>query len=279
MLAAGGFEANLDWLREAWGDAAKNFIVRGTPYNRGTILRMMLDAGAQPIGSPRECHAVAIDGRAPKFDGGIATRLDSVPLGIVVNRNAQRFYDEGEDFWPKRYAIWGKLVAGQPEQIAYSIVDAKARGRFIPSMFAPLEAGSIRELAAKLELPAERFERTVAEFNAAVQVGAFDHTKLDDCRTHGLRPDKTHWAQRIDTPPFWGYPLRPGITFTYLGLRVDARARVLDARGAPFRNVYAAGEIMAGNVLRRGYVAGIGMTIGTVFGRIAGASAAGHAII
>ncbi len=279
VLAAGGFEANLDWLREAWGDAAKNFIVRGTPYNRGTVLRMMLDAGAQSIGSPRECHAVAIDGRAPKFDGGIATRLDSVPLGIVVNRNGQRFYDEGEDFWPKRYAIWGKLVAGQPDQIAYSIVDAKARGRFIPSMFAPIEAGSIRELAAKLELPAERFERTVAEFNAAVRLGTFDHTQLDDCRTEGLRPNKTHWAQRIDTPPFWGYPLRPGITFTYLGLRVDARARVLDTRGAPFRNVYAAGEIMAGNVLRRGYVAGIGMTIGTVFGRIAGASAAGHAII
>ena len=101
---------------------------------------MMLDAGAQPIGDPRECHAVAIDGRAPKFDGGIATRLDSVPLGIVVNRNGERFYDEGEDFWPKRYAIWGKLVARQPEQIAYSIVDAKVRGRFIPSMFPPIEA-------------------------------------------------------------------------------------------------------------------------------------------
>jgi tricarballylate dehydrogenase len=238
---------------------------------------MMLDAGAQPIGDARECHAVAIDGRAPKFDGGIATRLDSVPLGIAVNRNAERFYDEGEDFWPKRYAIWGKLVAREPGQIAYSIVDAKAHGRFMPSMFPPIEAASIRELAAKLELPAERLERTVTEFNAAVRPGAFDHTKLDDCRTDGLSVPKTHWAQRIDTPPFWGYPLRPGITFTYLGVRVDERARVLRASGAPFHNVYAAGEIMAGNVLRKGYVAGIGMTIGTVFGRIAGESAARHA--
>jgi tricarballylate dehydrogenase len=31
---------------------------------------------------------------------------------------------------------------------------------------------------------------------------------------------------------------------------------------------------MAGNVLRAGYLAGIGMTIGTVFGRLAGAGAA-----
>ncbi len=103
------------------------------------------------------------------------------------------------------------------------------------------------------------------------------HARSTTAAPRGSTPDKTHWAQRIDTPPFWGYPLRPGITFTYLGVRVDERARVLGAGGAPFANVYAAGEIMAGNILRSGYVAGIGMTIGTVFGRIAGESAASHA--
>ena len=277
VVAAGGFEANLDWLREAWGDAARNFIVRGTPYNTGTMLRALLDAGAAPVGDARECHAVAIDGRAPKFDGGIVTRLDCVPLGIVVDRDAARFYDEGEDAWPKRYAIWGKLVARRRDQVAYSIVDAKVRGLFMPSVYPAIEAASIRELAAQLDLPAERLEATVDEFNRAVQPGSFDHTKLDDCRTVGLAPDKTHWAQRLDTPPYAAYPLRPGITFTYLSVRVDARARVLGPSGAPFENVYAAGEVMAGNVLRKGYIAGIGMTIGTVFGRIAGESAARHA--
>ena len=277
VLASGGFEANLDWLEEVWGEAARNFIVRGTPYNKGTVLRMMLDAGAQPIGDPRECHAVAIDGRSPKFDGGIVTRLDSVPLGIVVNSAAERFYDEGEDFWPSRYAIWGKLVARQPGQIAFSIVDAKVRDRFMPSVFPPVEASSIGELAARLDLPPVRLEAMVARFNEAVRPGSFDHTKLDDCRTSGLSPEKTHWAQRLDTPPFWGYPLRPGITFTYLGVRVDEHARVLAADGTPFHNIFAAGEIMAGNILRKGYIAGIGMTIGTVFGRIAGESAAHHA--
>jgi len=277
VVAAGGFEANLDWLRDAWGDAARNFIVRGTPYNTGTMLRALLDAGAAPVGDPRECHAVAIDGRAPKFDGGIVTRLDCVPLGIVVDRDGARFYDEGEDVWPKRYAIWGKLVARRRDQIAYSIVDAKARGLFMPSVYPAIEADSIRELAARLELPAEPLEATVAEFNRAVLPGSFDHTKLDDCRTAGLSPAKTHWAQRLDTPPYTAYPLRPGITFTYLSVRVDARARVLAPSGAPFENVYAAGEVMAGNVLRKGYIAGIGMTIGTVFGRIAGESAARHA--
>ena len=269
VLAAGGFESNLEWLAEIWGDAASNFIIRGTPYNTGTVLRLMLDAGAEPVGDPSQCHAVAIDARAPKFDGGIVTRLDSVPLGIVVNRHGDRFYDEGEDYWPKRYAIWGRLVAQQPDQIAYSIVDSKVIGRFMPSVFPPIVADSIRELASAVGVPAGTLTATIERFNAAVRPGTFNHQALDDCRTEGLVPNKTHWAQRLDTPPFHAYPLRPGITFTYLGLKVDDRARV-HMRGGIADNIFAAGEIMAGNILGRGYVAGVGMTIGTVFGEIAG---------
>jgi len=277
VMATGGFESNLDWLREIWGDAAANFIIRGTPYNKGRLLRLMLDAGAQPVGDARDCHAVAVDARAPKFDGGIVTRLDCLSLGIVVNKHAERFSDEGEDFWPKRYAVWGTLVARQPDQIAFSIVDAKAVGQFIPSVFPPKAANSIRELATQLNLSPEKLEATVDAFNRAVRPGSFNHASLDDCRTVGVSPEKTHWAQRIDTPPYWGYPLRPGITFTYLGLKVNERAQVLMTGGEPAFNICAAGEIMAGNILRKGYVAGVGMTIGTVFGRIAGGEAARHA--
>jgi tricarballylate dehydrogenase len=277
VLASGGFESNLEWLREAWGDAADNFIIRGTPYNKGKVLRLMLDAGAQPVGDARACHAIAVDARAPKFDGGIVTRLDCVSLGIAVNNRGERFYDEGEDFWPKRYAIWGGLIARQPDQIAFSIVDAKAIGTFMPSVFPPIAAPSIRELARLLDLHPDRLEATVARYNAAVRPGSFNIAVFDDCRTEGLDPPKSHWAQPIDTPPFWGYPLRPGITFTYLGLKVDERARVLMENGQPAANIYAAGEIMAGNILRQGYIAGVGMTIGTVIGRIAGGEAARHA--
>jgi len=277
VVAAGGFEANLSWLRDAWGEAADNFVVRGTPFNKGGLLRILLDAGARPVGDPRECHAVAVDARAPRFDGGIVTRIDAIPLGIAVNRHAERFYDEGEDFWPARYAIWGKLVARQPGQLAYSIVDAKVAGTFIPSAFPPIVASSIRELAARLELDGDALERTVSTFNDHVRPGTFVSTILDECRTVGLAPEKTHWAQRIDTPPFSAYPLRPGITFTYLGVEVDECARVIGAGGEPFANIYAAGEIMAGNVLRSGYLAGFGMTIGHVSGRISGESATRHA--
>ena len=276
VVAAGGFEANLEWLSEAWGDAALNFLVRGTPYNRGDILRQLLAADAVQIGDARQCHAVAIDGRAPQFDGGICSRIDCVPLGIVVNNQAARFYDEGEDFWPKRYAIWGRLVAAQPDQVAYSIIDSQSAGLFMPTVFPPVEAPSLRELAEKLGLPQESLSTTVDEFNHSIVEADFNHQILDGCHTQGLAIAKTHWARKLDKPPFRAYMLRPGITFTYLGIEVDANARVNFNDSTCTSNIFAAGEIMAGNVLGQGYLAGIGMTIGSVFGRIAGREAARH---
>ncbi len=279
VLAAGGFESNREWLREAWGQnergewPADNFLIRGTRFNDGTLLRHLLDAGADGIGDPTQAHMVAIDARAPLYDGGICTRIDCVSLGVVVNRDAERFYDEGEDFWPKRYAIWGRLVAQQPGQTAWSIIDAKAVGRFMPPVFPGTQAETLPELARALGLNEARFMATLDAYNTACRPGSFDHTALDDCRTEHLTPAKTHWARTIDTPPFYGYALRPGVTFTYLGLKTDATAAV-HFGGRPSPNLFVAGEMMAGNVLGQGYTAGVGMSIGTAFGRIAGTSAA-----
>jgi tricarballylate dehydrogenase len=274
VAACGGFESNIEWLKQYWGPAADNFLIRGTSNNKGAVLKMMHERGVAEIGDPTQCHAVAIDARAPKYDGGIITRLDCVVFGIVVNKHAQRFYDEGEDIWPKRYAIWGRLVAQQPDQIAYIIFDASALTRFMPSLYPPIQAGSIRELAGKFSLDADALEATVTNFNAGVRTGTFDDTILDDCHTEGVTPPKTHWARKIEAAPFYAYPVRPGITFTYLATRVNKEARMLMKDGRPSANMFAAGEMMAGNVLGRGYAAGIGMTIGSVFGRIAGTEAA-----
>ncbi len=274
ITAAGGFEADLDWLAEGWGDAAKNFLVRGTPYNKGRVLRRLLDRGVQPVGALDQCHAVAIDARAPKYDGGIASRVDGVPFAVVLNKQAKRFYDEGEDFWPKRYAIWGRLVAAQPDQTAYAIIDSDGLDRFMPSVFTPIVDDTIEGLATQLGLDPAVARKTIDDFNAACPPGPIDQSILDGKATTGLEIAKTNWATPIQKPPFYGYPLRPGITFTYMGVAVNDRAQVLMADGKPAANLFAAGEIMAGNVLGQGYLGGIGMTIGGVFGRIAGAEAA-----
>ncbi|OFW00521.1 MAG: tricarballylate dehydrogenase [Acidobacteria bacterium RIFCSPLOWO2_02_FULL_60_20] len=278
VVASGGYQANLDWLREAWGDAANNFLIRGTPYDTGLLLRNLMDQGAKTVGDPKQCHAVAIDARSPKFDGGIVTRVDCISLGIVVNKEGARFYDEGEDFWPKRYAIWGRLVAQQPDQIAYTIIDSKAMGAFMPPLFPPIQADTVRGLAQQLPLDSAALEKTVSDFNSAVRPGTFNHLILDNCSAAGLNPPKTHWARRLDTPPFFAYPLRPGITFTYLGLAVNECTQVIMQDDKPIENLFAAGEIMAGNILGKGYLAGLGMAIGTVFGRVAGEEAARHAL-
>jgi len=274
IMACGGFQANQSWMRKVWGSAADNFLIRGTPFNEGDVLEALMAQGVATTGDPTQCHAVAIDARAPKFDGGIVSRLDCVPFGIVVNATGQRFYDEGEDFWPKRYAIWGRLIATQTQQIAYAIIDSKVTHNFMPSVYPPLAADTLNDLAAQLDLPAAALNETVKQYNEAVVPGSFDPQTLDDCRTEGLQPDKTHWALKIDTPPFYAYPLRPGITFTYLSVVVDAQARVQMHNGQSCTNLFAAGEIMAGNILGQGYCAGTGMTIGGVFGRIAGEQAA-----
>jgi len=279
VVASGGFESNLEWLREAWGQNERgeypsdNFLIRGTQFNKGVLLKNLLDQGVDSIGEPTQAHMVAIDARAPLYDGGICTRIDCVSLGIVVNRDGERFYDEGEDCWPKRYAIWGRLVAKQPGQVAYSVIDSKALGRFMPPVFPGNKADTLEELAKQMNVPVETFLQTIRDYNQACQAGKFDHTTLDDCHTLGLQPAKTHWALRIDEGPFYAYMVKPGVTFTYLGLKTDQNASVF-FDGKRSTNLFVSGEMMAGNILGQGYTAGIGMAIGTAFGRIAGTQAA-----
>ena len=283
ICASGGFEANLEWLGRYWGDAAQGFHVRGPAYNDGGVLRELLDAGAQQAGEERGFHAVAVDARSPRYDGGIATRIDSIPFGIVVDRDGRRFCDEGEDIWPKRYASWGRNIALRPGQIAYALWDTQVQGAFLPPMYGTYTAQSVEELAESLGLDKRAVGETVGAFNAAVDRGGassrpFSMAGPDGRATAGLDPPKSNWAQRLDTPPYHAVPMRPGITFTYLGVAVTDGARVRRVEGGVFRNVFAAGEIMSGNILSTGYLAGFGMTIGTVWGRIAGREAVRHAL-
>jgi tricarballylate dehydrogenase len=279
VCASGGFEANIEWLRRYWGDAVDNYIIRGTPYNDGHVLARLYDAHAAAAGQEKGFHAIALDARAPKFDGGIATRLDTIPFGIVVNKSGVRFYDEGEDIWPKRYAMWGRNIADQPGQIATALWDSKVNHLFLPPMNGATRADSIPDLAILLGLDPDKVSSTVAQFNAAVKPGGqFDPAILDNCHTVGITPVKSHWAQPLDQPPYYGVAMRPGVTFTYMGVAVNRDGLVRQTDGSTFANVFAAGEIMSGNILSTGYLAGFGMTMGSVWGRHTGRKAAEYVI-
>ncbi|WP_246172946.1 FAD-dependent tricarballylate dehydrogenase TcuA [Thermochromatium tepidum] len=273
IACCGGAQANRDWLRRHWGAAAAGFINRGTPFADGKLLEDLLRQGVQPVGDPRGAYLVAVDARSPPEDGGIVTRVRAMPEGIVVDAHGCRRHDEGGDTASTRYALWGRRLADWPDQIGYLILDARGLRAAPPALYPPILADGLAELASRLGIEATRLQATVAAYNAAVRPPNAAH---DDWHTVGLDPPKTSRAHPLTEPPFAAYPMRPGITFTYQGVAVDERARVRLSTGGVVENLFAAGMIMAPNLMPRGYVSGLALSIGIVFGRLAGAEAARH---
>jgi tricarballylate dehydrogenase len=281
VIAAGGFEADPRlralYLGPNW-DVAK---VRGTPYNTGEALEAMLAVGALPYGHWSGCHSIAWDAAAPATgDRKLTNRLSrqSYPLGLVVNRDGERFLDEGADFRNYTYARYGAEILRQPGSVAFQLFDAKTapllrENEYDSPGMSRAQADTVSELADALGIGRTRLERTVTGFNDAVTDERFDPTVKDGKRTRGLTPPKSNWAQPLSEPPFLGFPVTCGITFTFGGVRVDHAARVLHRSGGPIPGLHAAGELVGG-LFFHNYPGGTGLMSGAVFGRRAGTSAA-----
>ena len=277
IACCGGAQANREWLRDQWGKAADRFINRGTPFATGTVLHSLLRQGAAPVGDSATAYLVAVDARSPADDGGIVTRVRCMPSGIVVDAQALRMHDEGGDTASTRYALWGQRLARCPGQTAYLILDAGAQREAPPSLYPPLAEPSLAGLAERLGLDPIALQRTVADYNAATRPPSTGSAPAG-WHTQGLEPPKSRHAMPLVEPPFSAYPMRPGITFTYQGLTVDEHTRVRMIDGANADNLFAAGMIMAPNLVGRGYISGLALTIGIVFGCIAGEEAARRAM-
>ncbi|WP_028651692.1 FAD-dependent tricarballylate dehydrogenase TcuA [Nocardioides halotolerans] len=282
VLAAGGFQSNVEWRTRYLGPGWDLAKVRGTSYNTGDGLRMALDIGASPAGNWSGAHAVQWDLNAPEYGDlavGDGFQKHSYPLGIVVNNRGQRFVDEGADFRNYTYAKYGAQVLEQPNQVAWQVFDAKVdhllRDEYRIKQVSRAEADTLEGLAAKLDgIDRAGFLATVAEYNAAVDQGVEFNPNVKDGRgTPGLDVPKTNWANTLDTPPFKAFAVTCGLTFTFGGLRIDTDAQVLDGDLAPIPGLYAAGE-MTGGLFYFNYPGGSGLTNGSVFGRIAGERAA-----
>ena len=283
VLACGGFEANPEWrvryLGEGW-DLAR---VRGTRHNTGDGIKMALDIGALPFGNWSGCHSVGWDISAPPY--GDRTVLDnfqkhSYPLGIMVNIHGQRFVDEGEDYRNLTYVRFGRAIMGQPRRTAVQIFDRKTvgmlRDEYRIREVTKAEADTIEGLAEALEIDPQGLARTVADYNAACRPGDYNPAVLDGVATQGISPPKSNWALPIDEPPFVGYVTTTGITFTFGGLRINEGCEVQDLAYRSIPGLYAAGELVGG-LFYENYPGGSGLMAGAVFGRRAGASAAGYA--
>ncbi|MGI8550447.1 MAG: FAD-dependent tricarballylate dehydrogenase TcuA [Dehalococcoidia bacterium] len=281
VLACGGFEANPEMRTRYLGQGWEMAKVRGTRYNTGDGIRIALEAGAQPYGHWSGAHAVAWDLNAPPFgDRTIADLFQkhSYPFGLIVNVQGERFVDEGADFRNYTYARYGREVLRQPQRAAFQLFDQKVvqllRDEYRIAQVTKAESKTIEGLAGQLGIDAEGLERTVSDFNAAVQPGQFNPTLLDGKHTAGIEPPKSNWALPLDTPPYLGFAVTCGITFTFGGLRIAPEtAQVLDTEDRPMPGLYAAGELVGG-LFYYNYAGGSGLMAGSVFGRIAGAAAA-----
>ncbi|MBI4506429.1 MAG: FAD-dependent tricarballylate dehydrogenase TcuA [Chloroflexi bacterium] len=279
VLASGGFEANAE-MRATYLGAGWDLVkVRGTRYNTGEAIRMALDIGAQPCGHWSGCHAVAWDANAPPYGDpalGDVYRRHYYPYGIIVNVDGERYVDEGADIRYYTYAKYGRQISKQPRMLAAQVFDAKIADLLPPEYrrreAARFTASTIEELADKLGIGRAALAKTVRDFNAAVQPGEFNPRVKDGKRAVGITPPKSNWALAIDTPPFLGFLVTPGITFTFGGLKTSPRGQVLDTMDQPIPGLYAAGELVGG-LFYDGYPGGSGLMAGAVFGRVAGRSA------
>jgi tricarballylate dehydrogenase len=282
ILACGGFEASDERRARYLGAEWEKVHVRGTRHNTGELLDRLEALGAQLGGHLNGAHAVPVDAGSPEVGdlslGDLTARL-SYPLGIMVNRDGERFIDEGMDFKSYSYTVMGPAILRQPEGIAYQIFDQQTVDRLearYGSGSAPAIADTIEALAEKLGLNPEGLLRSVQAYNEAVQEGAFNPAIKDGKRTHGVEPAKTNWALRLEQPPFVAYGVRCGITFTYGGVMVNEAAEVMHRNDGTIAGLFAAGEI-TGGIFYHNYPSGSGLMLGAVFGRRAGISAAAFA--
>lgn len=280
VLGCGGFEANPEWRARYLGRPWDLVKVRGTRYNTGDGLRMAVDVGALPCGQWTGAHATPIDAGAPPYgDRRLTDKTNrlSYPLGVMLNTHGQRFVDEGEDFTLYTYAKYGAAILTQPRGLAFQLFDARVapllEGRYRTGT--PIMGDSLEALISRLPVDLGAAIETLEEYNAAVAPGRFDPSERDGLATKGLPLPKSNWAQRLDTPPFSAYPVTCGITFTFGGVRVNDRAQVVSTAWQPIPGLYACGE-MVGGLFYMNYPGGSGLTSGAVFGRLAGAHAAGE---
>ena len=282
VLACGGFQANSEWRTRYLGPGWDLAKVRGSRFNMGDGIKMALEIGAMPWGHWSGAHAVGWELNAPAFGDlavGDGFQKHSYPFSIMVNANGERFVDEGADFRNYTYAKYGQEILRQPGHFAWQVFDQKVthlqRDEYRIREVTKVTGRTMEELAGKMEgVDAQAFLRTVEEYNAAVRQDVPFNPNVKDGRgTTGLAVPKSNWANTLDEGPFEAYAVTCGITFTFGGLRINSDAEVIDADLDVIPGLYACGELVGG-IFYHNYPGGTGLTNGSVFGRIAGTSAA-----
>jgi len=282
ILACGGFESNPEMRVRYLGPGWDLCRVRGTRHNMGEGINMALAIGARPYGNWSSCHACEWDISAPPYgDRWVLDNFQkhSYPLGIMINTNCERFVDEGENYRNLTYAKFGREIMKQPRRTAIQIFDQQTvsmlRDEYRIKQVTKAESDTIAGLAEQLDLDPAALEKTISEYNAACGPEPYNPAILDGKATRGLAVPKSNWALPINKPPYVAYVTTTGITFTFGGLQVNTSGEVQDMTDQSIPGLYAAGELVGG-LFYENYPGGTGLMSGSVFGKLAGESAAAY---
>ncbi len=290
VLATGGF-SNDPALRASLLPENVSAASPVCPTNTGDGLRIGVDAGGI-IGTHNSQNAFwapisqfeRADGSEGVFPHTVADR--GKPGIVALTSAGERFTSEAVSYHEFVLAMFRGNAHGAAVP-AYLICDRKSLWQYGLGAVRPftltlephtangylVEAGTLDELARRLEIDAAALAQTIATYNADAKsgvdslfgLGSDPYQRYLGDRDHGPNP----CMRPIETPPYYAIRLFPSDLGTIAGLMTDEAARVLDAQGRPIEGLYACGNDM--NSIMDGAYPGPGITLGPalVFGYIA----------
>ena len=273
VLASGGFEGNSEMLSHYVGPQAQFIrpVSRGGHYNRGEGIQMALEAGAASCGDFSSFHAQPVDPRSKDMEPVVL----NYSYGLLINETGRRFTDEAPALVDSTYEAVTRIIMQQKNGIGFAVFDNKLDdidnwNATVRTRVAPYQANTLEELASLIKIPSEEFLRTVNDFNKACpeNQGDFDPLRPDGLKTHGLTLQKSNWSRPLTEAPFRAWPIICSNCFTFGGIKIDERARVINTEGDVIPGLYAAGEVAG--IYYRTYTGATSVMRGAVTGRLAG---------
>ena len=261
VITSGGFGANNDMIASIRPEL-DGFITTNAPGIQGQGIRMAQAVGADTVNLDQiQLHpTVHVQGS----DAVLITEGLRGDGAILVNQEGERFYDE--------VSTRDKVSAAEFEQTggyAWLIVDSRMSDAsnviqgYINKGYA--EAGDTYEaLAEAIGAPADAFAATMEKWNACV--AAKEDADFG----------RVSFANPLDQAPYYAIKVQPGIHHTMGGIRINSEAQVINTDGNVIAGLFAAGEV-TGGVHGNNRLGGNAVADFTIFGRIAGASAAAYA--
>jgi succinate dehydrogenase/fumarate reductase flavoprotein subunit len=268
LLSTGGFGGNPDLRAELIHPLARDIPLRANPHSMGDGLRLGVSAGADVSSPGAGFYGHLIPSQVVYDNPFEFTDLTFYHSehGVLLNLEGRRFCDETIGDHLSTLA-----VLEQPEARALLITDQRVHDQW---MMVPYVKGA--ETLDKFQLAYRRGARAavaddIDEFEAlpeewgypgpAARDALLEHNR--QCEAGTLHPGRELDPAPLVDPPYYVIEVIPAITNTWTGLRIDADARVLDARGAPIPGLLAAGAD-AGGVFYRAYAGGLATAL--VFG-------------